>query len=118
MNLLNNVHHDCRKSLIDHASKFGQKRAFTDDAFTSKKIMPGFKPRLPSARWIQWQTVTHESFKLVLGHVIQKHEATYDQASAKASKQKIERASEMAALVCIIKEDVCSNYPAVHNADP
>ena len=117
MNLLKSVNHECRKTLIDHASKFGAKSAFTDDAFTFKKNIPGVKPRLASARWIRWLTVTHESFKLMLGHMIQKHEATHDQARAKASKQKIERASEMAALVCGIKEDVCSNHPAVHNDD-
>ena len=34
MNPVKNIHHECRKTLIDHASKFGQKSAFTDDAFT------------------------------------------------------------------------------------
>ena len=53
----------------------------------------------------------------MLGHVIQKHEATHDQARPKAPHQKNERANEMAALVWGIKEDVCSTRPAVHEDD-
>ena len=117
MNLLKNVNHDCRKILIDHASKFGQKSAFTDDAFTSKKIIPSFKPHLSSARWTRWQTVTHESFKFMLVHVIQKHETTHEQARAKASKVFLERAGELSALVWGLREDACAMYPSISEQD-
>ena len=117
MHILRSINHDCRVVLLDHASKFGAKSAFTDDAFTSKRILPGHKPRLPSQRWCRWQTVTHDSFMLMLQHVIQKHETMHEAARCKVSKPKIERASEMASLVFAIKEDVLQTFPAIPQDD-
>ena len=39
MNILKNINVQCRTLLIDHVSEYGAKGAFTDNGFTSKKIL-------------------------------------------------------------------------------
>ena len=117
INILKNINAECRSLLIEHVSKFGAKSAFTDDAFTSKKIFPGHKPRLSTPKWVRWGTVTNESFLLMLKHVIWKHENTHDTARCKVSKSKIERSSEMAALVVGIAQDVLESHPTLPHMD-
>ena len=117
MNIIKGLDFACRTLLIDHASRYGGTSAFTDDAFTSKKILPGFKARHPTPRWCRWQTVTHESFMLMLQHVIQKHNTMHEAARCKVSKQKIERSSEMAALVIGITEDVLESHASLPRSD-
>ena len=73
LNIIKGIDGESRALLIEHASKYGSKIAFSDDAFASKKILPGHKPRLPVPRWNRWLTVTNDSFKLMLLHVIKKH---------------------------------------------
>jgi hypothetical protein len=111
------VNVECRTLLVDHASRFGNNSAFQDDSFTSKKILPGHKPRLSSMRWVRWLSVTNESFHLMLRHVIQKHEAAHESVRSKVTKQKIERVSEMASLVLGITQDVLEAHHGLPRTD-
>ena len=54
MNILQHINVESRAILIEHFSKYGSNgySAFTDDAFTTKKILPGNKPRMSSLRWV------------------------------------------------------------------
>ena len=114
LNILKAMSGAARAVLIEHASKYGSNRAFTDDAFTSKKVLPGHKPRLQgNPKWTRWLTVTNDSLKLMLQHVIRKHELTNAAVRCKIQKQKLERASEMAALVTHIAEDVLEANPSL-----
>ena len=117
MNLLKHVDVDARRLLIDHASKLGARSAFADDAFTSRKMLPGFKPRLTSAKWIRWQTVTHDSFKLLIKNVISRHEATSEQAHLRAPKASLRKTSGLSTLVWGIKDHVCAMYPSISEQD-
>ena len=117
MNILKGLNARCRALLIDHVSKYGAKSAFTDDAFTSKKILPGHKPRMSTPRWTRWLSVNNDSFFLMLQHVIHKHESAADSARFKVAKQKIERTSEMAALVMGITQDVIEKHPTLPRVD-
>ena len=113
-NILKAMSVEARAVLIEHASKYGSNGAFTDDAFTSKKVLPGYKPRLQSnPKWTRWLTVTNDSLKLMLQHVIRKHEDTNAAVRCKIQKQKLERASDMAALVSHIAEDVLEANPSL-----
>ena len=76
LNLLKHVDAQWRNLLVDHASQYGKNSAFVDDAFTLKKVLPGYKPRCASAKWVQLLTVTQRSFGIMLKHVIRKHENT------------------------------------------
>ena len=117
MNILKGLDAKCRGLLIDHFSNFGAKGAFTDDAFVSKKILPGYKPRMSTPRWTRLLTVSHDSFLLMLRHVISKHESAADNARFKVVKQKMERTSEMASLVMGIADDVMDMHPTLPRAD-
>ena len=74
--VLKHIDGESRKLLLDHASRYDKSTAFTDDALTSKKILPGYKPRLASSKWVRWLTVAHSSFKLMLDTNIRNHEET------------------------------------------
>ena len=118
MNILKNVNLECRTLLLEHASKYGAKGSvFTDDAFTSKKILPGYKVRLSTPRWIRWQSISNESFYLMLKHAIRKHETSADTIRCKESKTNIERLSEKAALVVGITQDVLEAHVELPRVD-
>ena len=117
MNILKGLDAKCRGLLIDHFSKFGAKGAFTDDAFVSKKILPGHKPRMSTPRWTRWLTVNNDSFFLMLRHVIFKHESAADSARFKVLRQKMERTAEMASLVMGIASEVMDMHPTLPRAD-
>jgi hypothetical protein len=116
MNILK-VNVECRTLLVNHASKFGSNSAFNDSTFTSKKIWPGYKPRLDKQRWVRWLSVSNESFHLMLRHLIQKYEATHESARNKVTKQQIERASGMASLVLGIADDVIEAHKSLPRDD-
>ena len=113
LNILQQLNTDTRVILTDHFSKFGSNSAFTDDAFTSKKILPGTKPRMQSPRWVRWLTTSNGSFQLMLRHIIQKHESAAEASRGKVSKEKIERSSEMACLVLGVTNDVLEAHPGL-----
>ena len=54
---------------------------------------------------------------LMLQHVIQKHNTMHEAARCKVSKQKIERSSEMAALVIGITDDVLESHASLPRSD-
>ena len=117
LHLLRNVSLENRALLIEHASKYGAKSAFTDDAFSGKNILPGFKPRLATQRWVRWQTVTSESFSLMVRHAIQKFETTAETFRTKVSRTVIERSSQHAALVVGIEQCVHEQHPDISRAE-
>ena len=101
LNILKKLDAPSRTLLLAHASTVGGK-SFSDDAFTSKLIYPGYKPRLVTSKWIRWQSITHHSFLLMLKHLM--HEQTV--SGIAVSKAGIEKASKIAALVACLTEDV------------
>ena len=113
LNLIKHVDEESRKILITHASKWGKTIAFVDDAFTSKKALPGYKPRLASAKWIHLVSVTHTSFSIMLRAVIRRHENTCEAMRAKIDKQSLERHSEHAAFISCLCDQVLVAFPTV-----
>ena len=114
MNILKHINLQARTILINHASNHGSQGAFTDDAFTSKKIFPGYKNKAKtSAKWIRWQTVSHDSFILMMQHMIKRHETTDASMRTKITKAKIEKAAELSALASAIKQDVLEAHQAL-----
>ena len=109
LNLLQQTTPEIRSMLIAHASQFGTNSAFQDDAFTSKKVLPGWKPRLDSARWNKLLMVTNNSMMIMLQHLIKRHEALGPKAM-KVTKEKMEKAAELSALVDCITNVVLETH--------
>ena len=114
--LLNHIDTASRTLLIEHASKHGDKGAFTDDSWTNKKILPGYKPARDHPLWKKWLTVTHASFKLMLQSLIYKHELN-QLGSEKVGKKTMITASEQAALVMGIADSLMETYGGLPQAD-
>ena len=117
MNLLKCVNKEGRNLLLAHASKFGEKIAFHDDAFSSKKILPGFKPRLASVKWTRYLNVTHQSFSIMMTAVITRFEAMAEGSRNKISKVNLEKLSELSACVAAFTEEALVQYPQISHND-
>ena len=114
--LLQDITDDARLLLIDHASKHGANSAFSDDAFNNKKILPGYKPLRAHPRWNKWLTVSNDSFKLMLEHLIYKHELNQLNPH-KVLKKKMEEVSQQAALVVGISDSLMETYGGLPRSD-
>ena len=113
LNILKSVNKEGRQLLMAHASKHGENTAFHDDAFSSKKILAGYKPRIASVKWARLLTVTHESFMIMMMAAIGRHEAMAEVSRSKISKASLEKLSELAACVSAIVDETRVAYPQV-----
>ena len=94
--------------MLDHVSKYGKKSAFSDDSFTAKKILPGYKPQKSDLKWGARLQVSQGSFYKMMLHVCNNHEPQAGRG-CKKSKESLEKLAEMAAFVHNMEEEVTTN---------
>ena len=71
LNLLDKIDREATEILINDIGMNGaQATAFTDDCWAHKKLLPGYSYPSPSPEWKARRTVTQESFKLFINHVM------------------------------------------------
>ena len=88
--------------LLEHASEFGTSNAFPEEAFATKSLLPGHKPRGVSKEWAQWLTVTEKSLVLMIKFVDCAHRRKLPGLRTKFPKEELQSAAGMAAFVASV----------------
>ena len=100
--------------LQSHVQALGwQGCAFTDDALSSKKVLPGhtFRNVTGSKSWTGWGKVTEESATLAIHHAVNKFLATSTEARRKFTRNDLEQFSQQAAFVVNLKYSTLQEIP-------
>ena len=98
--------------LLDDLSTTGfNHTAFTNDAWTNKKMFPNFVWIVPSPAWKSRRTITNESFMLFAAHVIQQQREKIPTLRRKWDKSSLEEVAQLTALCMSIAEEAISNLP-------
>ena len=97
--------------LLKHVSRFGEKSAFTNEAFSNKRLCPGFVPRGIDKTWSKRLTVTEAGFKLFLRFVHEKHVRKQPKLRRKLEKSTLEEALNMAQLMVSCQDALSQQHP-------
>jgi hypothetical protein len=72
---------------------------------------------MSTPKWNRWLTVNNGSFLLMLQYVIHRHESTADSARSKIAKDRLEKFSQLAALVSAIAQEVVEQHVPLPRLD-
>ena len=112
LNLLEKLPAEAQLMLLDDLSTSGfNNTPFTDDAWTDKKLFPGYVWAVPSPAWKSRRTVTNDSFMLFAAHVILQQQEKIPTLRRKWDNNSLEEVAQLAALCMSIAEEAISNLP-------
>ncbi|CAJ1385994.1 unnamed protein product [Effrenium voratum] len=97
--------------LLEHVSLFGDRTAFMEDAFASKRLGVGAMPRSGSKAWNMRLQVTEAGQMLFLRYIHSQHLKRLPGTRAKRSKDDLEEAISMAQLLVSLTDDLTAQMP-------
>ena len=106
---------DALTVILDCVSQLGSDSSpWTDDAWSNKKVMPGYTPRFNGSfneAWSKRLIVSDESFLLMVQMQSNMQRVKLPQTRRKLDKSAMEEASQLSALVLSLGREMCSNFP-------
>ncbi len=102
---------NCQEVLLQHLSEFGDKTAFTEDAFANKKLQIGAKSRSGSKVWNDRLAVSKTGLKLMIDYVHMQHTKKLPGTHKKLSRDALEEVLNMAQLLVSLVGDMVSQTP-------
>eukprot|EP00973_Karenia_brevis_P051758 7190397-Karenia_brevis.AAC.1 len=92
-------------------SILGEQSPWSDEAWSNKKIMPGYVWRSSVAGWNRRLTITAESFTLMAHWQAHVQRTRLPQLRRKIDKPAMEEGSQICALFLSLKHDLMEQYP-------